>query len=68
MPEFAVKFTSENQVICGGCCKQRLEPTAEIFYLHNNDPTQPGCKVCKICHQHYMGKATTHHVSGVDRA
>ncbi|KAF8235097.1 hypothetical protein L208DRAFT_1376630 [Tricholoma matsutake] len=64
MPEFAVEFTSENQAICGGHCKQRLEPTADIFYLHNNDPTLPGRKVCKKCHQHYIGKATTRHASG----
>ena len=64
MLEFAVEFTSENQAICGGHCKQRLEPTADIFYLHSNDPTWPGRKVCKKCHQHYMGKATTRRVSG----
>jgi hypothetical protein len=65
MPEFAVEFTSENQAICGGRCKQRLESTADVFYLHNNDPTRPGRKVCKKCYQHYMGKATTCRVSGM---
>jgi hypothetical protein len=65
MPGYAVEFTSENQPICGGRCKRQLGPTEEAIYLQNADPTRPGRKVCKECHQHYVGKATTRRINGI---
>jgi hypothetical protein len=64
MAEYAVEFTSENQGVCGGRCKKPFGATDEVFYLHNNDPTRPGRKVCRECHLHYIGKTTTRRITG----
>jgi len=59
MDNFAVEFTSENQLlVCGGCKRQiRKEDTQ---YLYNLNSTRPGRSVCPECYQYYVRKTTTH--------
>jgi hypothetical protein len=64
MPEFAVEFTSENQVVCGGSKCNKLITPAESFYLHNSNPKLPGRRVCTNCYHRYTGKNTTRRIEG----
>ncbi|KAI9511301.1 hypothetical protein F5148DRAFT_1146961 [Russula earlei] len=58
---YAADFTNidkEKVVVCEreGCPIKTFPPGTDTFYLHSNDPSQGGRKVCWECYQYYKQK------------
>ena len=64
---YSADFTNvdkEKAVICDreGCPTDKtFPPGTDTFYLHSNDPSQGGHRVCQGYYQHYKQKETTKH-------
>lgn len=61
---YAADFTNmdhQKTVVCDreSCPIKTFPPGTDTFYLHSNDPQQPGRNVCKDCYQYYKQKETT---------
>ena len=63
---YEAEITSEDaaRVICQRC-KESFPPGTELIYLHNIDPSHPGCHLCEGCHKYYHEKGTTHRRNGM---
>jgi hypothetical protein len=61
---YSADFTNvdkEKAVICDreGCPTKTFPPGTDTFYLHSNDPSQGGRRVCQGCYRYYKQKETT---------
>ena len=64
MAEYSANFTSPDNgkaLVCEreNCRTKTFPPGTEMHHLHNNEPGQPGRKVCSECYQYYLQKTTT---------
>ena len=64
MEQYSADFTSlnnEKALVCERehCRTKNFPPGTEMHHLHNNEPGQPGRKVCTECYQYYRQKTTT---------
>lgn len=64
LTQYAADFTNpdnEKRVQCEreSCMIKSFPPGTRMEFMHSNDPTQPGRKVCGACYSYYMQKQTT---------